>query len=71
MSIFEAHYFPGGPNDLPDSITPVNLARALYDRDLGTTLPRLPDLSFFSTPSRPCALLTMPPEASGGSGSRR
>ena len=68
MNIFEAYYFPDGHDDLADSITPVNLARALSNRYFGTDLPRLPDLTFFSTTGRPYAFMKVPPEAAGGSG---
>jgi hypothetical protein len=71
MSIFEAYYFPDGPNDLSDSITPVNLARALSNRYLGTNLPRLPDLTFFSTPTHPYDFMSVPPDGAGGSETRR
>ena len=71
LNIFEAYYFPDGRDDLYDSITPVNLARALSNHYLGTTLPRLPDLSYYSTPSHPYEFTNVPPEAAGGSGPRR
>jgi hypothetical protein len=71
MNIFEAYYFPDGRDDLYDSITPVNLARTVANRYLGTTLPRLPDNSFFSTPSHPYDFVKVPPEAALGSGPRR
>jgi hypothetical protein len=71
MNIFEAYYFPDERDDLYDSLTPVNLARALANHYLGTTLPRLPDVSFFSTPSHPYNFAQVPPEAALGSGPRR
>jgi hypothetical protein len=71
MNIFEAYYFPDERDDLSDAITPVNLARALANHYLGTTLPRLPDASFFSTPSHPYDFSQVPPEAPAGSGPHR
>jgi len=71
MNNFEAYYFPDGHDDLSDSVTPVNLARALSNRYLGTDLPRLPDLTFFSTTGHLYNFIQVPPEASGGPGPRR
>jgi hypothetical protein len=71
MNIFEAYYFPDERDDLYDSITPVNLARALANHYLGTALPLLPDVSFFSTPSHPYDFAQVPPEGALGSGPRR
>jgi hypothetical protein len=66
FDIFAAYYFPDGPEGLYDSITPVNAARALANRYLGTALPRLPDVSFFSTLGRPYEFIDVSQEAAGG-----
>jgi hypothetical protein len=52
MTIFAAYRFPDGP-DLYPTITPVNGARLLANGYLGTQLPLLPDLSWFSQYGRP------------------
>jgi hypothetical protein len=70
-TIFEAYYFPDRPDLANDSITPVNLVRALSNQYFGTDLPRLPDLTFFSTTGHPYDFLKVWPEGPGGSASER
>jgi len=67
-TIFEAYYFPDRTDLVYDSITPINLARALSNQYFGTNLPRLPDLTFFSTTGHPYDFLQVWPEGAGGSG---
>ncbi len=67
MAIFEAYYFPEGGDALSDSISPVNLSRALANRYFGTTLGRLPEASFFSTPRQPYDFIPVSPQSAGGS----
>jgi len=70
-AIFEAYYFPDRPDLVYDSITPINLARALSNQYFGTDLPRLPDVTFFSTPTHPYAFVKVWPEGAGGSEPQR
>jgi hypothetical protein len=63
MNIFAAYYFPGEPDRLYSSLTPVNGARALANAYLGTDLPRLPDTSWFSTAMHPYDFTMVPAEA--------
>lgn len=63
MNILAAYYFPEGQERLYASMTPVNGARALANQFLGTDLPSLPDLSWFSTSEHPYGFTAVPPEA--------
>jgi hypothetical protein len=58
LSIFAAYRFPGEPRpDIAATVSPINGARLLANRYLGSRLPLLPDESFFSTWSRPYEFL--------------
>jgi hypothetical protein len=58
MGIFSAYRLPGeNPPALPAHVTPVNVLRAVANRQLGTALAPLPDLSFASTWKRPYQFL--------------
>ncbi len=48
LGIFAAYYFPDSDVRLEDTVTPINLARALATTYLGVNLPPLADRSYFS-----------------------
>jgi hypothetical protein len=56
MRIFNAYYLPGMDKGLiPDSITPVNSFRVVFNTYFGQKLPMLPNENFYSTRARPFA----------------
>lgn len=58
MGIFAAYRFPDGPDqELYPTLSPVNGARMLANRYLGSDLPLLPDRSYFSTLAQPFQLI--------------
>jgi len=48
MCILSAYYLPGASQALYDTITPVNSFRVVFNQYFGTSLPMLPDRSYFS-----------------------
>jgi hypothetical protein len=54
MGILAAVYLPGGGREgLTDVISPVNIFRAVFNNEFGTSLPLLPSESYYSTWPRP------------------
>jgi len=53
MCILSAYYLPGATQALYDAITPVNSFRVVFNQYFGTSLPMLPDRSYFATGARP------------------
>lgn len=61
MNVFSAYYFPDSGVQLRDTVTPINIARALATAYLGVDLPQLPDRSYFSTWLRPYDMIPVTP----------
>ena len=55
-----AYYMPDGAALLPDSVTPVNVMRAILSHYVGADLPPLPDRLLFSSMDRPYRFLELP-----------
>ena len=66
MNIFAAYYLPDVADRFYPSITPVNGSRILANAYLGTNLPLLPDVSWFSTGEHPYDFTRVPPEPGSG-----
>ncbi|HWJ22885.1 MAG TPA: hypothetical protein VNS52_11085 [Gemmatimonadaceae bacterium] len=62
MGAFGAYLFPGVPHeDIPATLTPVNVLRFVFSRYLGAPLAPLPDSSFYSSGERPNHFVNVTP----------
>jgi hypothetical protein len=67
MSIFSAYHFPGAASEaVPDTITPVNVFRTLFNAYYQANLPLLKERSYLSTWDRPYDFLDVTDRARAG-----
>jgi len=59
MSNFAAFYIPGAQTDkiIPDTVTPVNIFRLIFNHVFGTHYSLLPDLYYFTNDASPTKLV--------------
>jgi hypothetical protein len=60
LGIFAAYRFPGSDSLVPDTLTPVNVFPIVLDALFGSTLPRSPDRSYWSTYRAPFEVTEVP-----------